>query len=102
RLHLGWSYQRQDRFAEAVAEFEAAVAVPPVTRDPRLAVMDQNLRGQAEQALPRARRMAALVERLPAVLAGRDTVPPAERCDLAMVCLHRRQYRDGERLFADA
>jgi serine/threonine protein kinase/tetratricopeptide (TPR) repeat protein len=91
---LADALRSQGEFAAAVAEFYKA-------RD--LAKADPNLAQWIGHNLAATQRQAALVERLPAVLRGRDKPKDAaEGLDFAGCCYYTRRFADSALLYAQA
>jgi tetratricopeptide (TPR) repeat protein len=102
RYHLGMIYDRLADYPHAIVELEAALNLPPVTYERTVAELDVMLANECRTLLEQCRGFAALEARLPGVLDGKESVSPQVRCDLAGLCIRRRQWIEATHLFAQA
>jgi serine/threonine-protein kinase len=105
---LAVAYEGHAEFAAAIDELGVALAVPPaappaiVANERRLAELDASIVVSCRRLLEHCRRRAGLEARLPAVIAGRDEASPADRCELAGICVQKERWRVAVRLYAEA
>jgi tetratricopeptide (TPR) repeat protein len=107
RLAYATALHENAEYAAAMAELSTAIELPrapapPNGNEERLAEFDRAVIARCRALLGQSQKLAALDVRLPTVLSGADNPAPRERCEMALICVHRKRWRDATRLYSEA